>query len=106
MEGESKAAIDAWRQRDAQIQGRFDESGFLIRAPKLNRYRDHLLAGIAVGALPMEGRNVYHEDLEELATLDHDAIAAPGSVIGIGLQSAFVRRGMTKLLMDVQAGNL
>ena len=77
------------------------------RLPCLNAYRDHLLAGHAIGALPVhdaQGVASAQEEILSLATKDHDGIA--GSPSSNGLQSLSARRAMQKLLMDLQAGKV
>jgi len=103
MEDKPEAAIDAWQERDRQFEQQFGKSRVFNKCPSMNQYRDHLLAGVAVGALPVEGG---HLSAEELATQDYDAIIAQRPIGLISLQTTVARSGITKILLDLQAGKI
>lgn len=74
------------------------------KPPSLNAYRDHLLAGHTIGALPVEGAPVIPEFLQRLAAEDYDrSVTIPGS---FGMQTQFGRRGIAKIAIDVMAAKL
>lgn len=111
-----QSSVEAWKQRDAEFEKEFDlgESlrlrhmlGRLLgknKPPNLNKYRDHLLEGNNVGALPVDGMPQRPKHLEQLASEDHDLlVASPGAY---GLQTKFARRRIAKIAMDLQAGKI
>lgn len=109
-------SVQVWQERDTKFERRFELTNSLKlrhllgklfgqnRPPNLNEYRDHLIEGNAVGALPVEGVPQMQEFLERLAAEDHEQRArAQGEY---GMQTEFVRRGIAKIAMDLQAGKI
>lgn len=105
--------------RDTEFDARFEQAvevGFkyLIarilgkhKPPTLEGYRDHLLAGTAIGALPVEGappRSV--DELDKLAVTDFDAIAHAIPKVPFALHTAEEMITFIKLKMDSMAGKV
>ena len=106
--------VAAWQERDADFERWFEIGSSLKlrhllgrlfannKQPNLNEYRDHLIEGNTVGALPIEGMPQMQEFFERLATEDHEQRArTPGEY---GMQTESVRRSVAKIAMDLQAG--
>lgn len=110
-------ALEAWQQRDQDFERRFQLGDSMklrhmigrlfgkFKPPSLNEYRDHLLAGHAIGALPLQDSVSIPSEQERLAASDHDDnLAAKPSEFG--LQTTLARRAVSKILMDLQAGKV
>lgn len=107
-------AIDAWWQRDGALERQFftaqrsrfrDRIGKLLgknQPPTFNGYRNHLLAGHAVGALPVDGAAKL--PLDCLATQNFDMIANAQANGPLQFLTPVARDAVLKNLMDLEAG--
>ncbi|MFA5273497.1 MAG: hypothetical protein WC353_05020 [Candidatus Peribacter sp.] len=109
-------ALESWLRRDKAYEEQFADGprGFFRHAlakllgsnpaPNLNGYRDHLLAGHAINALPAQDAFASPASLERLATQDWDQCARSHGPSG--LQTTSCRRAVLKILMDLDAGKI
>lgn len=108
-------AIAAWNEHDAAFEEKFDQQQtFSIRRflrgvlgkqqpVTLNGYRDHLLAGHAINALPVDGLPPDPHALEELMAEDFDAEVHAQHGL---LQTPEARKSLLKLILDLRAGKI
>ena len=108
------AAIEAWQARDANLEAQFDQASSMqfrymmgrllrkIKQPDLNHYRDHLLAGRAIGAIPSDGIIAEHFPLDKLAVEDYETLVRTDGALR--MQTEFSRRGIIKIWMDLVSG--